>query len=122
MNEKLELLLDFVLIFLLIFIVLSVFINKKRKDYSKLDKNDYVRKFIIRYNLDMKKTSYRKVLNALTIINSFIMSFCTVMILQIESIAWKLIITFAVLMFLIYSLYEITGRYFKKKENKMPKN
>ena len=118
MWEILEIIFDFILLFLLVFIVISVFLNKKRKNYNVLKDNDYVKNFIIRYNLDMKKTSYRKVLNSLTIINSFIIAFSTIVCLQIESMVWKILITFVVCMALIYSLYEILGRFFKSHEKK----
>lgn len=116
MNDKLELLIDFILMFLLIYILISVFFNKKRKDYSKLKDNDYVKTFIIKYNLNMKKTDYKKVLNTLTIINSFILAISTIIMLQIKSTIYKILVVFIVIMLLIYSLYEISGRYFKNKE------
>ena len=78
MDKFLSCLYDFVCIFLLVFIVYSVFLNKNRKEYKKLKKNDMIRLFIARYNLDMKKTKYELVLRTETIINSFIISFCSV--------------------------------------------
>ena len=48
---------DFVFIFLLMMIVYSVFLNKSRKEYSKLKDNDMVKFFIARYDLDMRKTN-----------------------------------------------------------------
>ncbi len=116
MDEKLELLFNFVLYFLLVFIIISVFFNKKRKDYSKLKNGDYVKAFIRRYDLDMKKTKYKDVLNALTIVNSLILSFSTVIMSKINGLVWKIVIPFIIIMGLIYSLYEILGRYFMRKE------
>ena len=118
MDARVELLMDFILMFLLVYILIAVFFNKKRKDYSKLKSNDYVKSFIVRYDLNMKKTSYRKVLNTLTIINSFILATGTTVILQIDNIVYKLLFTFILITLLIYSLYEIAGRYFKNKEKK----
>ena len=118
MDKFLSCLYDFVCIFLLVFIVYSVFLNKNRKEYKKLKKNDMIRLFIARYNLDMKKTKYELVLRTETIINSFIISFCSVLVINIKGVIWAIIIGFAVIMALTYSLYEIFGRVLKRREGK----
>lgn len=118
MNRLVSFLYDFVLLFLLFYIIYSVFINKKKKSYSKLKKNDEVKIFIARYNLDVRKLDYKKILNAVSIINSFIISFTSTLILNIDNFMISIMVCFVVLMILIYSLYEIAGRYFKKMEEK----
>lgn len=109
---------DFVFIFLLMMIVYSVFLNKSRKEYSKLKDNDMVKFFIARYDLDMRKTNYKTVLNIVTVINSFIISFCSVLVINIKGVMWAIVIGFAVIMALTYSLYEIFGRALKRREDK----
>lgn len=118
MDKFLGCLYDFVFIFLLVFIVYSVFLNKNRKEYKKIKKNDMIKIFIARYNLDMKKTKYETVLRVETIINSFIISFCSVLVINIESMIWGVLVGFAVMMALIYALYEIAGRTLKRREGK----
>lgn len=118
MGKLLSCFYDFIFIFLLVYIVYSVFLNKKRKDYKSLSDNDMVKIFIRRYDLDMRKTKYENVVKAITFINSFIISFCSVIVINIDSIVWSIIISFVVIMCLLYSLYEITGRMFKRKEEK----
>ena len=117
-NVIIKFLYDFVLLFLLFYIIYSVFINKKKKDYSKLKKNDEIKGFIAKYNLDMKKTNYKEVLNILTIINAFIISFTATLILNINGFIWKILVSFVVTFILIYSLLELAGRYLKNKEDK----
>ena len=117
MGIAFKMLYDFILIFALLLIIYLVFINKNRKEYSKLNDNSVIKSFIARYNLDMRKTKYKNVLIAVSIINSLILSFTTVLILNLNLSYWKYVIAFVVIMALIYSLYEITGRYFKKKED-----
>lgn len=107
---------DFVLLFLIFIIVYRVFINKKKKTYSKLKENDEVKLFVKRFNLDIKKQDYKKLLNAISLVNSLILSFTSTLVLYIDSMIWSIIVGFAVLFVLIYSLYEIVGRYFKKLE------
>lgn len=109
-------LLDFIIIFTIVYLVYTLFFNKKRKSYKALKKNDEVKLFIARYDLDMKKIEYKEVLKVVTIINSFILSFTTTLIIRIDGFMVSLLIGFVVIMILIYSLYEIAGRYFKRKE------
>lgn len=109
---------DFVFIFLLMLVVYSVFLNKNRKEYSKLKDNDMVKYFIARYDLDMRKTRYKTVLNIVTVINSFIISFCSVLVINIKGVVWAILVGFAAIMALTYSLYEIFGRALKRREDK----
>ena len=51
---------DFVLLFVLINLVYFLYYNKKKSDYSKLKKNDEIKLFIARYNLDMRKTQKKE--------------------------------------------------------------
>ena len=109
---------DFVLLFLLVLIVYLVFVNKRRSDYSKLKDGSYVKAFIARYNLDMRKTNYKDVLTIVAFINAFILSFTSALVLNIDKYIWKIVISFIVVFVLIYALYEIAGRYLKNKEDK----
>lgn len=116
-NIFLKTLFDFIFIFSLIYIFTILFINKNKKDYSKLKSGDLVLSFIKRYKLDMKKTSYKSVLNIITIVNTFIMTFASILVVNIKGFLLPFIIAFVVIIILIYSLYEIVGRYLKRKED-----
>ena len=111
-------LLDFIAFFAIILIVYLVFVNKKKKDYSKLKKNDLFKIFIARYDLDMRKHEYKKVLLLYTIVKAFIISFTAALIMSIKSLIWKALIAFIVIFVLIYALFELLGRYLKKREEK----
>lgn len=117
-NVVLQFLFDFVLLFLLVLIVYVVFVNKRRSDYTKLKDGNYVKAFIARYDLDMRKTKYKTVLMVFSVINSFILAFTSALVLNIESYIWKIVISFIVIFVLIYALYEIAGRILKNKEDK----
>ena len=117
MDKMFSFLLDFIIVFTVVYLLYVLFFNKKRRNYKTLKKNDEVKLFIDRYNLDMKKIEYKKVLQVVTIINTFILSFTTVLIVRIKGFMISLLIGFVVIMILIYSLYEITGNYFKRKED-----
>ena len=84
---------------------------------SVLKKNDEIKFFIRKYDLDMRKTKYKSLLRTLTFINSFIISLETTIVLYIENYIVKIIVCFISSIILLYALYTITGNYYKKKEN-----
>lgn len=105
--------------FILVFLVYVLFINRKRKEYvegkNQIDINYLVKKF----DLDMRKTKYKKIKWLVTFINPFIISFTFTVLININGkYIIKLLIGFVVLFILIYSIYEIVGRTLKKKEDK----
>ena len=109
---------DFILLFLLVLIIYLVFVNKRKKNYSKLKKTDYVRAFIVRYNLDVRKTNYKTILTCIGCINSFILAFTATLSLRIDNYLYKILASFVIVFALIYALYESTGRILKKMEDK----
>ena len=118
MDTLLEFMWNFLWLFLLVLIATLVFYNKSRKNYSKLKKRDPIRVFIAKYNLDVRKVSYKKILLASSIINSFIISFAATLVIFVDNYLWAILICFVVVMCLIYALYDIAGRIFKKMEEK----
>ncbi len=118
MSEPVRFVYDFVLLFLLVYLFHMLYYKKKKSEYSKLSKNDEVKMFIARYNLDMRKTNYKTVLRIVAIINSIIIGFTATLILNIKNYFWKITIAFIVIFVLIYALFEIAGRWLKKKEVK----
>ena len=83
----------------------------------QLKKTDEIRYFILRFDLDMRKTKYKSLLKALTLINSFILAFTTTIVIYIDSVIWSVLISFMVIIIMLYAVYEIVGRYFKRKED-----
>lgn len=106
---------EFVIIFLLFYLIYSVFINKKRKTYVKGKKHADIDFFVRRYQIDVKKLGYKRVLKTVTLMNCFILSFTYIIFSNIDNILWALAFGFAIGFILIYSLYEIVGRHFRKE-------
>lgn len=65
----------------------------------------------------MRKTKYKSLLKALTLMNSFILAFTTTIVIYIDSVIWSVLISFMVIMIMLYAVYEIVGKYFKRKED-----
>lgn len=122
----------FLILMFIVFIVDYFFINKKRlnqinnKDTKKIGKKKKVKTIseidylVGKFKLDKNKLNKERIIIVISLINSFIISFVSsiVMILPLDLI-WQLLIAFALLFGLIYALYEIYGRYLKKKEGKI---
>jgi uncharacterized membrane protein YjjP (DUF1212 family) len=107
---------DFFFLYLLVFIIYIVFINKRKKNYSKLKKNDEIVLFVNRYNIDVEKVGFKKIKTYLALINSFIIAFSSTIIIHVDGLLLKVGVGFVVIMVMIYSLYEIVGRKLKTME------
>lgn len=123
-----EYLIMFVGLFIIIFVIDYFLINKKRlnliknKGKTKKGKNKKVKSIgeidylIAKFHLKESKLNKDQVIIWVSIINSFIISFtsCIVMMLNTKKI-WQFLIAFVLLFSLIYALYEIYGRSLVKK-------
>ena len=118
MNYILSFLIDFLVVFLLIFLVYFFYLKSKKKEFDNLKENDNVKSYIERYDLDIKKTNYKTILYVIAINNSLTIAFTVALIANIKGFAWKIVVSFVVLVILIYITNEISGRILKKKEGK----
>ena len=118
MNEVLKSLIEFVGLFIIVFLVYKL-LYRKKKDFNKLKNTDEVRAFIIKYDLDVRQINYKKLLNVLILINTFIISFTATIIVRIESIGWSIVICILIVAALILSLFPIAGNYFKSHEKEI---
>ena len=118
MKYVISFLIHFVIFFTLFYLFYIIYLKKKKKDYNKLKKSDYVKLFIAKYNLDVRKTKYDSVLNVLAFNNAFAISFTAALIININKYIWKVAVSFVVLFTLLFSLYEVGGRYLKSREEK----
>ena len=121
----------FVILMIIVFLVDYYLINKKRlylitnKGKNKKDKNKKIKNIgeldylIMKFKLDKKKINQNKAIFWIAIINSFIISSvsCVIMLIPLK-LMWQMLIAFALLFALIYSIYEIYGRHLKKEEEK----
>lgn len=106
---------DFLILYLVTYLIYVFVINGKRKSFEKLKKNSEVMYIINRYKLDMRKVKYKRLLNTLAVINSFIIACGACIIMNVKSLILSIIITFIVVSILLYVLYYILGSYYKSK-------
>lgn len=131
MNEYLLSLYIFIALFMIVFVVDYFLINKrklnliknkgvtkkgKRKKIKNISEIDYLS---FKFKLDTKKLDMDKMIIVISIINAFIISIVSsVIMLMPFAIMWQMIIAFVLLFGLIYALYEIYGRHLKHKEER----
>ena len=110
----------FMAVFLLIFIIDFYVVSKEKNKKKKIEKMTSQDLYIIKkFDLDVTLFSLRTLNFHISIINAFIIAFVSTLV-SITSfhIGVQLAISFVLLFGLIYSLYEIYGRYMKKKYGK----
>lgn len=114
MDNTLINLIYFITSYVIIFLLYALYIyRRKKKDFKKTLEVDYlVSKFKLR------KVDYNRLKWILTIINPLIISITFLVVININSFVLGVMIGFVIMMLLIYSLYEILGRYLKRKEDK----
>ena len=118
MNEVLKALIEFLVLFIIIFIIYKR-IYRNKKDFSKLKDTDEIRIFVLKYDIDVRKIDYKKLLNVLAILNAFIIAFTATIIVRIKSFAWAIVVCIFIVMTLLLTLFTIAGRYFKSKESEV---
>jgi len=87
--------------------------KKRKKKDSEITEIVYL---IGKFKLDKSKLPMNKLLLGISFINAFIISLVAVLVILINiNILLQLIIGFILLIALIYSIYELLGRYLVKK-------
>lgn len=120
----------FLILMLIVFLVDYYLINKrkltlirnkglnkkgKQKKVNSIGEMDYL---VSKFKLNKKKLNEDSMILWISLINSFIISIVSsVLMLMPFKLMWLMLIAFVLLFCLIYSLYEIYGRHLKKKEN-----
>ena len=121
MNQK-YLLIIFLVLFLIIFII-DFFLIKKphykvKKKRNKKKNNDLteISYLTSKFKLTKSKLINNKILAIISLINAFIISIVSIVVIKINiNIILQLLIGFFLLIALIYSIYEILGRILVKK-------
>lgn len=103
------------ILFIIVFLIDYYLINKRKlKKNKSISEIDYL---IHRFKLKKNIIKNRLILS-ISVINSFIIAFTSAIVLVLPfKIMYLMLIAFVILFGLIYALYEIYGRYLKRKED-----
>lgn len=129
MNEYLLSVYIFIGLFIIVYLVDYFLINKrkltliknkgitkkgKKKKIKNISEVDYL---TAKFKLKENNLNLDSIIMVISLINAFIISLVSSIVMLLPfAIMWQLIIAFALLFGLIYSLYEIYGRHLKHKE------
>lgn len=106
--------LSFIIIYFIYYFIFDDLLKKEK--YTKISELVLLTK---KFNLDKKKMNYRSLLNGVSIINAFILSFTISFSLWVPvPDLFKLAIAFIIILILIFSLYIIYGKMLNKKWGK----
>ena len=117
MNDLLELLIYFGTSYILTFIVYYFLLNRK-KTKTKLNADMEINYIINRHKLNPAKINMKRLKWVLNIVNPFIIALTFLVVISIKSFVLGIMVGFVIMLILIYSIYEIIGRYLKRKEKK----
>ena len=114
MNDYLLLLIYFVGSYILTFLVYMLYIKNVKKRETLMEIEYLCKKF----NLPKSKVNTKKIKWLFSIVNPLIISLTFIVVISINSIIIGILVGFAIMMALIYSIYEIIGRVLKRRNNK----
>ena len=118
MNEILLNGIYFLVAYIIIFLIYVLVINRKKKTYKETKENIEVQYLVKKFNLDKRKIKYSTLKWYINVVNPLIIATTFVIVTNIESLLWGILIGFVVMMALIYSVYELLGRILKKRGSK----
>lgn len=115
----------FLMLLLIVFVVDYLFIKrsyfkritgKKKSKKKKTGDITEITYLVGKFELDKNKLPLKYLLIAISFINAFIISLVAVVVITINiHLVFQMLIGFVLLFALIYSLYELLGRYLVKK-------
>lgn len=105
----------FIMTFLFVFIIYEVFLVRKQKKDKRRKKPVEVSYLISKYNLDLDKINYKRLLNIISAVSAFDISLVVTIVSLFKSFYLQLLIGFVLIMLLILTSYDIVGRVYKKK-------
>ena len=105
----------FIMTFLLIYIIYELFLVRKCKKDKRRKKPIEVNYLIGKYNLDINKLNYKRLLNIISAVSAFDISLVVTIVSLLDSFYLQLLIGFVLIMLLILVSYDIVGRIYKKK-------
>lgn len=113
-----EYILVFMFCFLVIYLLYLFIIVLRKKGLEKFKTSKQLEYFKLKFKLDMNKINFKSFAHSIALTNAFIIAFTVTAIDFIDNLILKLLVGFIILLPLMYFLYGMLGKYYKKKEVK----
>ncbi len=105
----------FIMTFLLVYIFYQVFIIKKSKRRNSKKRPAEVNFLIYKYNIDIKKLDYKKLLNVVAITSSLDISLMVSIVSIIKSVLIQIVLALVLVIPIFLLSYYIVAKYYIKK-------
>jgi hypothetical protein len=109
-----DLVIIFIAFFLITYILYYFLLIRKSKKYDPNKLPQEVLFLKRRYNLNLEKINYRKLVKTLALVNSLIMAFTVVIVGFVKHFLLQFLLAFLILFPLIYITYSIIGKHYEK--------
>lgn len=113
-----EYLITFIFCFVIVYLVYSTVVIFRKKGFEKFKTSKQLKFFEIAYKIDFKKINLKSFAQALALTNAFIIAFTCTVIEIFDSLIFKMLVGFVILVPLILLMYKLLGTIYKKKEGK----
>lgn len=114
MNHIVNFTVSFIIVYL--FYLITVIIQKKR--YGEFKKGSQVMYFVNKYKLNLDNINIKKLINILSLTNSFIIAITFTLVLLFDNYIIQLLVGFVIIIIITLICYSFIGLYLKKEENK----
>ena len=115
MVEMAKIILEFVIVYLLVFLGSYLFIFKRTKKYNKDKLPATVKYLVLRYNLDIVKLGYKRILKTLMYCDAFIVALVFTITRVIDNLYIRLLVAFILIFPLFAGVYYFVAKYYKKE-------
>lgn len=116
-----EKIISFLIYFVIIYLLHLFTVILKKGKYTKYQRSKQVQYFVKKYNVDFKKISFKKFINTLSMINSFIMAAAIIAVQVLITgdtkfgLLLKLSLAFVLLLLLLMVCYGIYGKILERR-------
>ena len=115
MVELAKIALEFIGVFLIVYLGYYFFIYKRAKKFDRKKMPVNIKYLVFRYNINVAKIGYKKVLKTLMFCDSFIVALLFSVTRFVDNIYIRLLIAFILIFPLFAGIYHLVAMYYKKE-------
>ena len=115
MVEIAKIFVEFITVFIIVYIVFFLFNLKARKKYDRKKAPVNIKYLVLRYNLDVVRIGYKKLLSTLNFIDSLIVAILFTITQFIDNTTIRLIVAFLLVFPLFAGTYHVIAKHYKKE-------
>ncbi len=116
MVELAKMALEFIGVFLIVYLGYYFFIYKRAKKFDRKKMPTNIKYLVFRYNINVVKIGYKRVLKTLMICDSFIVALLFSVTRFVDNIYIRLLIAFILIFPLFAGIYHLVAMHYKKED------